>query len=111
MLLDLAAAILQPHGYRVSGYRSGEAALTAYQSAARKPNLVITDYAMGPIGQMTGLDLTEACRGIEPRQKVLLLSGTVDQSVCDKAPAKPDYFMAKPYLPPQLVDVVRRLVQ
>lgn len=110
MLLELAAAILEPHGYQVAGFRSGEAALTAFQSASRKPGLIITDYAMGPVGQMNGLDLARACRGIEPQQKILLLSGTVDQSVCDNAPAKPDCFLAKPYLPPQLVELVKRLV-
>ena len=109
MLLELAKAILEPNGFRVAGFRSGEAALAAFGTATPKPRLVITDFAMGPIGRMNGLELIEACRRIVPNQKTMLLSGTVDESVCHTAQSKPDMFIGKPYEPAQLLRVVRRL--
>lgn len=112
MLLELATAILEPQGYRVVGYRSGELALKAYAAAgSHPPSLVITDYAMGPAGFMNGLELIGECRRINPRQKTLLLSGTVDEDVCRTSSCKPDQFLAKPYRPPQLVKLVRGLIQ
>jgi CheY-like chemotaxis protein len=111
MLLELAKAILEPQGYNVVGFRSGEAAFKAYSSSNPPPCLVITDFAMGAAGLMTGLDLIEACHQLNPRQKTLLLSGTVDESVCRDAPIKPDLFLAKPYRPPQLVKAVQSLAE
>lgn len=109
MLLELAQAILCPLGYQVTGFRSGEAALRAFEAASRKPALLITDYAMG-MEVMNGLDLVDACRKLVPGLKVLLLSGTVDESVYCNVEEKPNAFLGKPYLPRQLVAIVRELV-
>ena len=109
MLLDLAQAILSPAGYEVAGFRSGEAALRSFEAATVKPALLITDYAMG-LDLMNGLELVKACRKICPSLKVLLLSGTVDESIYHNTDEKPDAFLGKPYLPPQLVQVVKKLI-
>lgn len=111
MILELTAAILEPRGYRVAGYRSGEKALKDFIAAGpRRPALLITDYALGPAGLMNGLELIERCRRIEPSQKVLLISGTVDEGICQKVASKPDKFLSKPYQAPQLLKLVRDLV-
>ena len=73
----------------------------------RQPALIITDYAMHT---MTGLELAEACRRIQPKQKVLLLSGTVGPEIAHTAPVKPDRFLAKPYQAKQLIDAVRSIL-
>jgi len=109
MLLELAQAILCPIGYQVVGFRSGESALRAFESADRKPALLITDYAMG-LEVMNGLELVKACRKAVPQLKVLLLSGTVDESVYANFDEKPDAFLGKPYHPQQLVQIVRKLL-
>ncbi len=102
MLLELASVILQPLGYKVTTFRDPELALRAYSHSP--PDLLITDYAMH---EMNGLALMEACRKIRPRQKVLLISGTVDESVYGEVQNKPDAFLAKPYYAKQLVEAVR----
>lgn len=107
MLLELAAMILEPVGYRVLTFRDPGTALSAFSSAAPRPDLVITDYAMRP---MSGLDLMQACRKLEPRQKVLFISGTVDEPFFDDPATKPDLFLAKPYQARELVDAVRDLL-
>src|SRR5437899_2502106 len=93
MLLELAAVILQPLGYHVKTFRDPQSALQAFTAARPRPALLITDYAMH---RMNGMDLLEACRRLEPKQKVLMISGTVDESVYRNSPCKPDLFLAKP---------------
>ena len=105
MLLELAEAILKPEGYHIRTFRDPELALKEF--AAALPEVVITDYAMP---RMTGMDLVRECRRLKPRQKIMLLSGTVDEHVFADAPVKPDQFLTKPYQVQELVDRVRALV-
>jgi CheY-like chemotaxis protein len=107
MLLELAAVILEALGYHVKTFRDPQSALQAYTSAKPRPALLITDYAMH---RMNGMDLMEACRRLEPKQKVLMISGTVDESIYQNSPCKPDLFLSKPYHAKQLADVVKELI-
>jgi two-component system cell cycle sensor histidine kinase/response regulator CckA len=108
MLLELASVILQPLGFEVQTFRDPQLAVRSFAAAKPQPALIITDYAMH---STTGLDLIEACRRVQPRQKFLLLSGTVDEHIFRDSPFKPDRFLAKPYQPRQLVEVVESLLQ
>ena len=107
MLLELGSAILKPLGYRVETFRSPETALHAFELAEPRPAVVVTDYAMH---SMTGLELASACRRIQPKQKVLLVSGTVGSDILRDAPVKPDRFLAKPYQAKQLVEAVEAML-
>lgn len=107
MLLDLNEAVLRSIGFDVRRFRAAEIAFEAFQAAPVPPAIIITDYAMH---RMTGLELIDRCRKVNPGQKVLMVSGTVDSSVFKDAAQQPDYFMPKPYSTDRLVDVVRRLV-
>jgi DNA-binding NtrC family response regulator len=108
MLLELATMILEPLGYAIETFRDPESAINAFTSASVRPALVITDYAMHTL---TGLDLMEACRRVQPRQKFLLVSGTVDETIYRNAPGKPNRFLAKPYQAKQLSDMVKSLLE
>ena len=90
-LLELATVILEPLGYTVETFRSPETALRAFELAQPAPALVITDYAMHTL---TGLELASACRRIRPKQKVLLVSGTVGPDILRDTPVQPDGFLA-----------------
>ena len=105
MLLELAEAILKPQGYEVRTFRDPETALKEYIIAP--PEVVITDYAMG---RMSGMDLIRECRRLNPRQKMILLSGTVDEHVFAGAAVRPDQFLSKPYQVAELADRVRSLL-
>jgi CheY-like chemotaxis protein len=107
MLLELAAVILEPLGYVVKTFRSPESAVQAFTTARPPPGLVITDYAMHT---MNGLDLIEACRHVQPQQKILMVSGTVDSGVYRNSPTKPNRFLAKPYHAKQLAETVSSLL-
>jgi CheY-like chemotaxis protein len=105
MLLDLAAAILQPLGYHVRTFRDPQLALA--ELAATKPALLVTDYAMG---EMTGMDLVRESKKLNPAQKIILLSGTVNEQIYADASAKPDRFLAKPYQVGDFIEAVTSLV-
>jgi len=105
MLLELVETILKPEGFEVRAFCDPDRALAGY-AAAQPPSLVITDYAMTGLN---GLDVIRECRKLNPRQKTILVSGTVDENVYANADIKPDYFLAKPYNTGELIAVVRAL--
>jgi CheY-like chemotaxis protein len=105
MLLELAIAVLESVGCEVRTFRDPELALKAFITAP--PDVVITDYAMGA---MNGMDLIRECRRLNPCQKVVLISGTVDGQVFENSPVKPDRFLAKPYQIEDFTDCVRALL-
>jgi DNA-binding NtrC family response regulator len=105
MLLELAAVIIRPLGCEVRTFRDPEAALKEFSTA--HPEVVLTDYAMG---RMSGMDLVRECRRINPRQKIVLVSGTVDEHVFSEAPIKPNRFLSKPYQLQELSDCIRDLL-
>jgi DNA-binding NtrC family response regulator len=107
VLLDLAEMVLEQAGFKVRLFHDPQKALSAYAAAKPQPDVVITDYAMA---KMSGMDLIRECKRLNPRQKTILLSGTVDESVYADSPIKPDYLMAKPYHIHKLVEMIHSLV-
>ena len=105
LLLELAQTILSPLGCKVVTFTDPEQALKEFSAAA--PTLVLTDYAMG---RMSGMDLIRECRRLNPLQKTILISGTVDEHVFADAPVKPDQFLTKPYQIQELAERVRELI-
>jgi len=106
MLLEMAVMILEPLHFRVRTFRDPQTALAEYSASDPRPELIVTDYAMH---SMTGMDLIRECRRIHPKQKIVLLSGTVDESIYTKAEATPDRFLAKPYQVSDFVALIQSL--
>jgi CheY-like chemotaxis protein len=104
MLLELAAKIIGGLNYDVEAFSNPEKALRAYSESTSPPDLVITDFAMH---QMDGLDLIRECRRLHPKQKIILLSGTVDQTVFAGTGVRPDRFLEKPYQPTDLAAAIQ----
>jgi CheY-like chemotaxis protein len=104
MLLDLAAAILEPLGYDVRTFRDPEMALAEFAKA--RPAVVVTDYAMGG---MTGMAFIHECKRLNPGQKTMLVSGTVDEQIFANDAARPDTFLAKPYQVGDFINSVQKL--
>jgi len=105
MLLELAATILQPLGFDVRTFHDPKQALAEYPAA--RPAVVVTDYAMPG---MNGLDLVRECKRVNPRQKSILLSGTVDENIYANAQAKPDRFLPKPYQIRDFIESIQALM-
>lgn len=108
MLLELNAVILEPLGLRVRTFRDPDTAVRAFQLANPRPALIVTDYAMHT---MNGMDLISACRRLQPQQKIIMVSGTVDETIFRNSPERPDFFLAKPYQSKQLTEMVRSLLE
>jgi two-component system cell cycle sensor histidine kinase/response regulator CckA len=106
MLLEMAVMILEPLHFRVRTFRDPQTAVAEFSAANPRPALIVTDYAMH---SMSGMDLIRECRRIHPKQKIILLSGTVDESIYTKAEVKPDRFLAKPYQVSDFVTMVQSL--
>ena len=106
MLLDMARHVLEAEGYRVNTYRNPTAALLAYKVEPRRPCIILTDFQMR---QMNGVELTAACRRINPEVKVAVVSGSMESDDFTHFKDKPDGFLAKPYNHRQLIRLVRTL--
>ncbi len=107
MLLELVVLVLEPLGFRVRTFRDPVTAIRAFELTAPPPVLIVTDYAMHT---MTGLDLIKACRRINPQQRIILVSGTVDETIYRETEHKPNRFLSKPYKARQLADLVRAVM-
>lgn len=107
LLVDLAEASLAPGGYAIKKFTDPELALKSFARARPKPDLLVTDYAMG---KMNGLELLEKCRRQVPGLKCVLISGTVGAEVVFNAQVKVDRFAGKPYQPENLLELVRRVL-
>ncbi len=107
MLLELALVILEPVGFKVKTFRDPEQAIEAFTKAKPRPDLIVTDYAMH---SMNGMQLIERFRRIDPKLKILLVSGTVGEEIYRGSLTRPDSYLAKPYQAHQLIDAVRSLL-
>jgi len=107
MLLELAEAILAPLGYEVRTFRDPESALAEYKELSTYPVVMVTDYSMH---RMSGHQLLAACRKICPEQKVLMVSGTVEEDAFGNNEIQPTAFLSKPYQAKELFEAVAALL-
>lgn len=107
-LRTLAKRILGSAGYTVLTARDGIEALVALEGADVPPALLVSDVVLPGIG---GRDLAERIQIICPTIKVLFTSGYMDDVVLSREIVTAGRrFLAKPYTPPQLVDMVRKVL-
>jgi two-component system nitrogen regulation response regulator NtrX len=106
-LLDLAEAALQGLGLTLKKFSTPKDALASLRKARQKPDVLVTDYALG---KMNGLELIQQCRKVHPGLKVVMVSGHAVAEIALAAPAQVDRFLAKPYQPEALAELVLGLL-
>lgn len=107
-LVYLAVRHLERLGYRVDGHTQADEALVAFRADPRSYSLVITDYNMPG---MSGMDVAEQLKQIDPNAKIVLASGYVRQAEIDRARSIGiREVILKPNTIEELGPVVRRLV-
>ena len=106
-LVDLAEMSLAGGSYAFKKFLDPEEALKAFRAAKAKPDLLITDYAMG---KMNGLELVEKCKELKPDLKSILVSGTAGAEIVLESSVKVDRYVGKPYQPANLAELVRRVL-
>jgi CheY-like chemotaxis protein len=87
--------ILEDLGYQVEAYASGSEALAALESDDRPVELLLTDFDMPGL---TGYELARRLRALKPDAKVLLTSGSAEETITRGE--KPDDwppFIPKPF--------------
>ena len=105
-LTELYALVLESAGYQAQTFNDRVEALEAFWAAARKPDLLITDFVGYPISADL---LMCGCRTSEPDLKILMASAC-DRSCLEECAVKPDGFMQKPFSLEGLLAEVRALV-
>jgi two-component system, cell cycle sensor histidine kinase and response regulator CckA len=105
-LLELVRNVLQGYRYRVLAASSGVEALRVWSEHNGPVDLLLTDMIMP--GGMTGNDLAAKLRKQKPGLKVIYTSGYSSELMGKDSSANNTSFLAKPYLPLQLAQTVRK---
>jgi CheY-like chemotaxis protein len=106
---ELAAQVLQEHGYKVLIAENGTQALQLSLGYQGSIDLLVTDVVMPG---MTGWDLAEGFRGQRPDARVLFTSGYSDRALTEQ-PASADAFdfMPKPFTLESLIHKVQTVLE
>jgi CheY-like chemotaxis protein len=108
-LAEVGHALLTALGYEVVAVTSSLEALTVFQAAPERFDLVITDYTMP---QLTGEALAQALRGIRPTLPIILCTGFSETMTAGKAQALGiDAFCLKPVVLQELGQTIRRVLR
>jgi PAS domain S-box-containing protein len=105
-LRRLMVQVLERNGYRVIEADSAERAL---ELAERTDgiDLLVSDVVMGPL---SGPELAVALQGANPALRVLMTSGSADETVIAGLSVGSAAFLAKPFKPSELIDRVHELL-
>jgi DNA-binding response OmpR family regulator len=89
--------VLKDEGYGVDTAYDSNSALNMFKR--KQFDLVLMDYKLSGIPDMTGLWLLEKVKEINPAIKAIMISAYGDQNVKEKAKKiGADYFLDKPFL-------------
>jgi two-component system cell cycle sensor histidine kinase/response regulator CckA len=106
-LRRMMVQVLRRNGYQVLESESGESALAAFASFDGTIDLLVTDVVMG---EVSGPELAERLQRAATDLRVLIVSGTADETVLENLRPRSCAFLAKPFKPSQLVDHVHELL-
>jgi len=107
LLSDLAQASLESADYEVKQFQDPELALNDFLRANPRPDLLLTDYAMG---KMNGLELIQKCKEAKPDLKAILISGTAGAEILLDSPVRVERFLGKPYRSSALLELARAVL-
>ena len=104
---EMIKIFLSDAGYEVQVFSHPLQALSAMESGAAQPQLLISDYRMPGIN---GLELIHRCKLIHPTLKVIAASSNILDEEIEKYPFRPDRILPKPYTAASLLAVVKSLL-
>src|SRR5262249_44163353 len=104
----LAATVLRAYGYHVIEAASGAEALVLAQEHSSEIHLLLTDVILPG---MNGKEVSERIRALNPRLKVLFMSGyTADIIARRGIPERDVAYLPKPFSPDSLAAKVREVL-
>jgi PAS domain S-box-containing protein len=105
-LLELVRNVLQRYHYNVSVASSGADALRVWDEHNGRIDLLLTDIVMP--GGMTGTELAAELKKRKAELRVIYTSGYSSELIAKNPVHGPAIFLAKPYLPLQLAQAIRK---
>ncbi len=105
---EVIEALLDLHGRRARVFTQPEKALEAFKEAEPKPRLLIADFQMP---KMNGLELLQHCKAEDSNLRCISASGTLQVEDMRQYPIQPDKYLAKPFYPRQLLDLVDEMLK
>ncbi len=109
MIRDYARRVLEHYGYSVITAGDGEEALDLYVRNRDRLDLVILDLSMP---HLTGTEVLDRIRAVDPRAKVILSSGYPTGTGFDTpGSARADAVLPKPYRSETLARLVREVLE
>ena len=103
----LVRICLEMNGFETMEADSGETALGLFLDSPDQIGLVVTDVRMPG---MSGPQLSERLLAINPGLRVVFMSGMLDDETRAKWAAEDPLFLSKPFLPGDLLGVVRGIL-
>jgi CheY-like chemotaxis protein len=105
----LTRAVLERNGYSVLTAATGVDGLRRWEDQAGRIELLLTDMVMP--GGVSGQDLAEKLRTLQPGLKVIFTSGySADLAGRELRRSDGQDFLQKPYSPQQLLRAIRRML-
>ena len=108
MVLEVLGMSLGDEGYAIQSFSDPLEAFQHFETAQRKPAMLLADYRMPG---MTGMELIRRCKANYPALKTISISGTLNLCDFKTFVTRPDRFINKPIFPRDLIKVVKELLQ
>jgi CheY-like chemotaxis protein len=106
-IVRVGRRMLERLGYRVTACESAREALQLFDRDPRAFELVISDLTMP---ELTGLEIADRIRAVNPGVKIVVTTGNVDLLGLDHARGRIDEVLPKPFATARLAHIVSRLI-
>ncbi|MBU1902579.1 MAG: response regulator, partial [Proteobacteria bacterium] len=104
----LIRSVLQDYGYSILEAQDGKEALQLFEQHEGPIHLLLTDVVMPG---MNGRELAERLQPLQPKMKVLYMSGYTDNAIVRNGVLEPGMpFIQKPFAPEVLVSKCRKIL-
>jgi CheY-like chemotaxis protein len=105
LVRNLVQLVLSNEGYAVLAANDGQEAREICDKFADQIHLLLTDVNMP---RMEDLELAERLRECRPETKIMIMSGQTTTAILEEN--MPHAFLRKPFMPPTLLQCVRRVL-
>jgi PAS domain S-box-containing protein len=106
-IVRVGRRMLERLGYRVTACESARAALDLFDRDPSAFELVISDLTMP---ELTGLEIADRIRAVNPSVKIVVTTGNVDLLGPDQDRGRIDEVLPKPFATTRLAHIVSRLI-
>jgi DNA-binding NtrC family response regulator len=108
MVLEMVSTALSMHGYKVLTAKNGQETVALFKQYGTEIRLALVDQTMPRLSQR---EVASELHDLAPRTPIIITSGYgPDQSLFDAAGNRPLAFISKPYPLPELLRMIRELI-